>query len=79
MKAPGSSVSEAFGWVFESSARTVPAAGTPGVVETGAVAGVTAVEGVTGCWVHPLLKIQITRISAILNHRFIILLVWDLP
>ena len=79
----GSSVIEAFGWVFESSARTVPVAGTPGAGETGAVAGVIAgvpaVEGVTGCWVHPLLTIQITSIRAIMINLFIILLVRDLP
>ena len=83
MNVLGSSVSEVFGWIFESSARTIPVAGTPDAGETGAVAGVIAgvpaVEGLTGCWVHPLLTIQITRIRAIMSNRFIILLVWDLP
>ena len=83
MKAPGSSVSEAFGCVFESSAITVPAAGIPGALVTGSVvgvlAGLLAVEGVTGCWVHPLLTIQITSIRAIMINLFIILLVRDLP
>ena len=79
----GSRVSEAFEWIFESSARTVPVAGTPDAFVTGAVvgvlAGVLAVEGVTGCWVHPLLTIQITSIKAIMSNCFILLLVRDLP